>query len=47
MTFFCIGMFGTAFAILQNSLLLMYLFYGVIGGIGLGTGYITPGPIVK
>ncbi len=42
MTFFCIGMFGTAFAILQNSLLLMYLFYGVIGGIGLGTGYITP-----
>ncbi|MCD8198849.1 MAG: OFA family MFS transporter [Phascolarctobacterium sp.] len=42
MIFFCIGMLGTAFAILQNSLPLMYLFYGVIGGIGLGTGYITP-----
>ncbi len=42
MTFFCSGMFGTAFAILQNSLPLMYLFYGVIGGIGLGMGYITP-----
>lgn len=41
-TFFCLGMFGTAFALYQHSLLLMYLFYGVIGGIGLGTGYITP-----
>ena len=41
-TFFCLGMFGTAFALTQHSLLLMYLFYGVIGGIGLGTGYITP-----
>ena len=41
-TFFCLGMFGTAFALTQHSLVLMYLFYGVIGGIGLGTGYITP-----
>ena len=40
--FFCTGMFGTAFALSQQSLTLMYLFYGVIGGIGLGTGYITP-----
>lgn len=40
--FFCTGMFGTAYAISQHSLTLMYLFYGVIGGIGLGTGYITP-----
>lgn len=40
--FFGIGMLGTAFALSQHSLLLMYLFYGVIGGIGLGTGYITP-----
>lgn len=40
--FFGIGMMGTAFALSQHSLLLMYLFYGVIGGIGLGTGYITP-----
>lgn len=42
MCFFCLGMFGTAFAISQKSIALMYLFYGVIGGIGLGTGYITP-----
>jgi len=41
-TFFSLGMFGTAFALKQESLILMYLFYGVIGGIGLGTGYITP-----
>lgn len=41
-TFFCLGMFGTAFALTQKSLILMYLFYGIIGGIGLGTGYITP-----
>lgn len=40
--FFGIGMLGTAFALSQHSLPLMYLFYGVIGGIGLGTGYITP-----
>lgn len=40
--FFGIGMFGTAFALYMNSLPLLYLFYGVIGGIGLGTGYITP-----
>ena len=40
--FFGIGMLGTALALSQHSLLLMYLFYGVIGGIGLGTGYITP-----
>lgn len=40
--FFCIGMFGSGVAISLNSLPLLYLFYGVIGGIGLGTGYITP-----
>lgn len=40
--FFSTGMLGTAYALTQHSLTLMYLFYGVIGGIGLGTGYITP-----
>ena len=40
--FFGLGMFGTALALHLNSLPLLYLFYGVIGGIGLGTGYITP-----
>ena len=40
--FFGTGMLGTAYALSQHSLMLMYLFYGVIGGIGLGTGYITP-----
>jgi len=41
-TFFCVGMLGTGLAISLKSLPLVYLFYGVIGGIGLGTGYITP-----
>lgn len=40
--FFGLGMFGTALALHLNNLPLLYLFYGVIGGIGLGTGYITP-----
>ncbi|MGE1061972.1 OFA family MFS transporter [Megasphaera paucivorans] len=42
MGFFCTGMFGTAAALYFHNLFLMYLSYGIIGGIGLGTGYITP-----
>lgn len=40
--FFVGGMAGTSFAVAQKSLLLLWLFYGVIGGIGLGIGYIAP-----
>lgn len=42
MCFFGAGMFGSALALYFHSLPLLYLFYGVIGGIGLGIGYITP-----
>ena len=40
--FFGIGMFGTALALHLQNLILLYICYGVIGGIGLGIGYITP-----
>ena len=40
--FFGIGMLGTGYALEAHSLTLLYIFYGVIGGIGLGVGYITP-----
>ncbi|MBP2642243.1 MAG: yhjX 1 [Firmicutes bacterium] len=40
--FFTAGLLGTGLAVLLKSLPLLYLFYGVIGGIGLGIGYITP-----
>lgn len=40
--FFGSGLLGTALAIHLHSPLLLYLFYGAVGGIGLGTGYITP-----
>lgn len=39
---FVAGLWGAAWAIHVHSLALLYLFYGVIGGIGLGIGYITP-----
>ena len=42
MMFFGTGMLGSALALSLHSLPLLYLFYGVIGGIGLGVGYITP-----
>ncbi|OCB77555.1 MFS transporter [Flavobacterium piscis] len=44
--FFGVGLIGSGFAIAEKSLLLFYLFYGVISGIGLGFGYITPIAVV-
>lgn len=40
--FFVIGMAGTGFFIYQKSLIGVYISYGVIMGIGLGIGYLTP-----
>ncbi len=40
--FFICGLLGTAYAFYVKSVYLMYAFYGVIGGIGLGIGYIAP-----
>lgn len=40
--FYGIGIIGAGFAVQIESLTLFYVFYGVIGGIGLGLGYITP-----
>lgn len=39
---FTIGMAGTGWSIYQHSLVGIYIFYGVIMGIGLGVGYLTP-----
>jgi OFA family oxalate/formate antiporter-like MFS transporter len=40
--FFGTGLIGSGFAMLLHNLPLFYIFYGVIMGIGLGVGYITP-----
>src|SRR5699024_3237522 len=40
--FFGVGVAGSGLATSLQSLSLLYLFYGVIGGIGLGIGYIAP-----
>ncbi|MCG6197506.1 MFS transporter, partial [Anoxybacillus sp. LAT_38] len=40
--FFGLGIAGSGLAIHLESLPLLYLCYGVLGGIGLGVGYITP-----
>lgn len=39
---FTIGMIGTGVSIMAKSLIGIYLFYGCIMGIGLGTGYLSP-----
>lgn len=39
---FSLGYLIAAFALEQNNLLLFYLGYGVIGGTGIGFGYVTP-----
>ncbi|TGB03982.1 L-lactate MFS transporter [Halobacillus salinus] len=40
--FFGIGVAGSGIAVNVGSLWLLYVFYGVLGGIGLGVGYIAP-----
>lgn len=40
--FFGIGILGSGVAIELESIYLLYLFYGLFGGIGLGLGYIAP-----
>ena len=40
--FFTVGLFGSALAVYLESIWLFYLFFGVISGIGLGLGYISP-----
>lgn len=40
--FFVAGMAGTGFFIYQKSLIGIYISYGVVMGIGLGIGYLTP-----
>lgn len=41
---FSAGMAGTGFFIHQKSLLGIFICYGVLMGIGLGTGYLSPVP---
>ncbi|WP_018924288.1 L-lactate MFS transporter [Salsuginibacillus kocurii] len=41
-SFFGVGVFASGFAVMFESLWLIYITYGVLGGIGLGVGYITP-----
>ena len=40
--FFCTGLLGSAFACWLENLYLFYFFFGAVGGIGLGLGYIAP-----
>ncbi|GEK57687.1 MFS transporter [Marinococcus halophilus] len=41
-SFFGFGMIGSGAATMLESLWLLYITYGILGGIGLGIGYITP-----
>ena len=40
--FFGVGIMGSGLAVQLNSIYLLYMCYGVLGGIGLGIGYIAP-----
>jgi MFS transporter, OFA family, oxalate/formate antiporter len=40
--FFGIGILGSGLAVQLESIYLLYLFYGLFGGIGIGLGYIAP-----
>ncbi|MFW6354854.1 MAG: MFS transporter, partial [Verrucomicrobiota bacterium] len=40
--FFCLGLIGAGIACFVQSLPLFYLCFGVVSGIGLGVGYISP-----
>jgi MFS transporter, OFA family, oxalate/formate antiporter len=40
--FFGVGIAGSGIAVALGSLPLLYIFYGALGGIGLGVGYIAP-----
>ena len=40
--FFSLGLLGSGWAVKQESLPLFYLFFGVVSGVGLGFGYISP-----
>ncbi len=40
--FYGIGILGSGLAVQMESIILFYICYGIIGGIGLGLGYITP-----
>ena len=39
---FGLGTVGSGFAIMMESKMMLYFFYGVLGGTGLGIGYIAP-----
>ncbi|PIC81306.1 MFS transporter [Sporosarcina sp. P18a] len=40
--FFGVGVTGSGLAVGMSSLPMLYIFYGMLGGIGLGVGYIAP-----